>query len=327
MELKNRIEKAHSFIIINKYLKELEKNNIKAPLLVRYPKAIYGYTTAYEGIDLLKDWSNLQSDVPTSLYDSSLIRKLGMYNDGYLGSEGDTGTFRMKNEGKRKKETQFLEPFLRYTSYGGELITDEGNEYYKGKTTQAAGDEMKVVHLSYLNISHKGTALEVLDDKYKYTTENGNEIFLFRHILYNMGYKYYISGSSIEENNRKLTINLSVKNAGFAEMPFHREKGYKIYLIEKDTAPTGKEAPIASDNTNPFKGNYTEANLTLTERPINTSVSIPENYKTGEYDVYLKICNIDSDSSKDGKYPIRLANKGIWNEDLEANKIGSITIK
>ena len=142
-----------------------------------------------------------------------------------------------------------------------------------------------------------------------------------------MGYKYYISGSSIEENNRKLTINLSVKNAGFAEMPFHREKGYKIYLIEKDTAPTGKEAPIASDNTNPFKGNYTEANLTLTERPINTSVSIPENYKTGEYDVYLKICNIDSDSSKDGKYPIRLANKGIWNEDLEANKIGSITIK
>ena len=327
-KVKNIIEKGHSLILIDNFLGEMKKKGIDVPLLVRYPKTIYGYMTVFQNIDLLSDWEHLAAVIPDELYSSSVIYKLGMYNDGYLGTESDTGTYKMKSDG-RNKEVLFLEPFLRHTGYGGELLQSDDSkslEYYK--TPKAAGDEMNKVHLSFLNTCHNKNALQDLDSgDYKYPDSNG--IPLFRYILYNMGYKYALTSSTIEKDDNRLKINFDIKNYGFAEMPYHREKGYKVYLVKKGSEISKANLPLPAgdaDQSKPFKGDYSKADLTSTERSFSTSIPLSEDIESGEYDVYLKICNIDADPSKDGRYPVRLANKGIWNDLLKANKIGSIEL-
>nr|MCR5253680.1 DUF4832 domain-containing protein [Treponema sp.] len=181
------------------------------PLLVRQPQFIYCYlenNNTYDG-----------DNIPTSvnLNTSDTLYRLGLYNDGYLGSESDSGTYDTSDG--RVAEIAFLEPFTNHTPYGGELIGYYGLD--KGI------DEFKNVHLSFLNIGWNDEVLAALaNGSYKYDGET-----FFKYLLKHMGYRYVLTSSSFDyyDDDKTFGINLSFKNNGFANLPYHRRKTVKLY--------------------------------------------------------------------------------------------------
>lgn len=283
-----KIEKGYIVIIMEKFLSCLEGTEL--PFLVRQPNFIYNYLKRCENLDF--DGEN----VPSSYTPKDKTYKLGIYNDGYLGSDGDTGTFRID----REKEIAFLEPFTNHTPYGGELIGDY--------TLSVSDEQLKNVHLSFLNIGWNNDVLKNLDKKSADYTET---LSIFKYILNHMGYRYVATNSTIEQtSNSSVKIKLSLKNTGFAELPYHRTKSLKVYLVKKDENPTQQNTFSASAS-----GSFT-GGMTSIESVFNLSSGL----ENGDYELFLKICD------SDGKYAIRFANEAMWNETLKANKIGVIKI-
>ena len=294
--------------VINAYLVGLDKTDI--PLLVRQPKFIYAYLNKYHEktysfhINKSKDKNRnnkirkeaIPDSIPEFKFDAgSAEYRLGLYNDGYLGSESDSGTFKYSD---RDAEIKFLEPYTNHTPYGGELIGNYGllnggkNDY----------TNFKNVHLSFLNIGWNSDVLRGFNSN----VSNGESIFsyLYKH----MGYRYYISDASFTDaGNGTAKMDLTFKNNGFANLPYHRIKRVKLYLVPTDTKPTGNESSIYLSGTKIFTGQ--------------SSISVQADLSSlnaGSYDAYIKIVN-----DSDGKYPIQLANPD-WSDNLKAVKIGTL---
>ncbi len=283
-----KIEKGYIVIIMEKFLSCLEGTEL--PFLVRQPNFIYNYLKRCKNLDF--DGEN----VPSSYTPKDKTYKLGIYNDGYLGSAGDSGTFLIN----RNKEIAFLEPFTNHTPYGGELIGDY--------SLSVSDEQLKNVHLSFLNIGWNNDILKNLDKKSANYTET---LSIFKYILNHMGYRYVATNSTIEQtSNSSVKIKLSLKNEGFAELPYHRTKSLKVYLVKKDENPTQQNAFSASASGT-FSGGMTS---------IESVFTVSSELENGDYELFLKICD------SDGKYAIRFANEAMWNETLKANKIGVIKI-
>lgn len=283
----SEIKKGYIVLIMEKFLSCLEDTEL--PFLVRQPNFIYNYLKCCENLDF--DGEN----VPSSYTPAGKTKKLGIYNDGYLGSKGDTGTFRID----REEEIRFLEPFTNHTPYGGELIGDY--------SLSESAEQLKNVHLSFINIGWNADVLGNLDEKSANYTQGTT---IFKYILTHMGYRYLVTDSSIKKaSDSALEVSLSLENEGFAALPYHRTKYFKVYFVKKDQE-AAEENAISAKASGTFTGEMTS---------ISCSVTLPSSLESGEYDLYLKICD------SDGKYPLRLANEDIWSESLKANKIGGFS--
>ena len=282
------IEKGYIVIIMEKFLSCLEGTEL--PFLVRQPNFIYNYLKRCENLDF--DGEN----VPSSYTPKDKTYKLGIYNDGYLGSAGDTGTFLID----RNKEIAFLEPFTNHTPYGGELIGDY--------SLSVSDEQLKNVHLSFLNIGWNNDVLKNLNKKSANYTE---KLSIFKYILNHMGYRYVATNSTIEQtSNSSVKIKLSLKNEGFAELPYHRTKNLKVYFVKKEQKASENNA-VCVNASGTFSGGMTS---------IEASCKLPSGLENSDYEVFLKICDTD------GKYAVRLANENMWNESLRANKIGDFKV-
>lgn len=278
---KDNITRGYIVEIIKHFMDGLDGYDV--PLLVRQPKFIYCY--------LNQNTPNYDDRfIPDVSYNNSL-KRLGIYNDGYLNEENDSGTFVTQNG--RSAEINFLEPYTDHTPYGGELIGTYG---LKNGITQ-----LQNVHLSFLNIGWNSEILKKLDSS-AYTWHGET---MFKYILKHMGYRYILTDYSFNEINNTLTVNLSFRNDGFANLPYHRKKKVWLYFIEEGTEITENEAPVKTSAL--FTG----------QKDINFTANI-SSLDSGTYTVYAKFCN------SDGKYAIQFANDG-WNESLKANRIGTYT--
>ena len=334
-----KFKKGTSLLVVRKYLEEMQAHGINCPLLLRYPLTLYYYAVAFEGASFT---DSLPLDYDPEEHKTDLGYRLGMYNDGYLGSYSDYGTFTLKKSSsltsgmpdgwekdrirsRRSEEVAVLEKYLRHTAYGGELLAGESDTKpaFWDKVPDEACEEMKLVHLSYLNISHNYHAFEALDtSSYTYGGQN-----LFHYLLSHMGYRYIITNldqQPVSAHGKNIHINLGIVNDGVTEMPFHRVKGFKVYLIPAGQNQSSSATAFSAEGE--FKGDYSKQDVSEIERYVSTSVEA-FSLSAGDYDVYLKVCDITGNSLTDGKYAIRFANEGIWNETLSANKLGTVTIE
>lgn len=281
------IENGYLVLIMRKFTKELDANNCDVPLLVRQPRFIYDYIKRRKS-DFNFDGENVPALFIPDTSNKEFYR-LGLYNDGYLGSNMDTGTFTIN----RAQETDFIKAFTDHTPYGGELI---GNYNLKDGNC-ASMKEMFINHLSVLNIGYKESVFRDLNN-FKYDNESA-----FSYLIKHMGYRYIVKDVVFEypENLSELDINLTFENNGFANLPYHRKKMMSV-LFEKD----GKIVYEKKDPNLLFDGK--EKTFIL------NTVKLSE----GSYAIYLKISDFD------GNYPIQLANKNLWNSELKATKIGEI---
>ncbi len=254
-------------ILIDEYLKVLPKS---LKLLLRRPKFIYsyyGYTL--ETLDKFN-------------YDDI---RLGVYNDGYLGSSTDLGTY-----DDREKETNWLEKINENSPYGGE-VTMPNSEFNRLNNAES---EMFKLKLSYLNISWNDKVIE----RWKKTKYTGSDFLYkdlteFDFINNHLGYRFVLETVTYKKTNDKISFNINYKNVGFGNLL----KSKNAYIILKN-------------NDNMYKFNFKEYDN-------NFDIDIT-NVKKGEYNIYFVL----ADDFKDyGLRSIAFGNKDIWNDEIKANLI------
>ena len=266
-------------------------NTANLPVLVRTPKMIYNYL----GIKLA-DIDGYEIAATDKAY------RLGLYNDGYLGSDSDLGTYT-----DRAREIEFLSKQTDHLPYGGEVVIPNSPLH----DIETCLPEMFKINLNYLNIEWNNQVI----DKWKntfYTAKCGDEKnyygkTAFEYIQNRMGYRFLVTNSTFEykDNADKFKVNLTVKNLGFGNL----NKVKKAKLLFVDGSGEVKFAKQVEDFTGAESVSY----------------STDLNLAKGKYEVYL--CLYGGEVEGKPVYALQFANKDIWNAELKANKIGEIEIK
>lgn len=257
--------------LINAYL-NFTPNNI--PILLRRPQFLYSYY-GYN-IDTLNSFK----------LDSN--NRLGVYNDGYLGSSTDLGTYK-----DRDVEVNWLSMVNKYLPYGGE-VTIPTSEF---NLLENCNEEMELLGLSYLNEYWNDQVVNRWKNtKYNLDNELYKDATQFTYIRNRMGYRLVLRDVKYDITSKNnFNIYFNIDNVGFGNLL--NDKTYTLILKN--------ENEIIEFNSN----NKTYDNLSFTIDISNLNDS---------YDVYLKIS--DGYVNNIPFHSIRLANN-IWNEQLYANKI------
>ena len=270
----------------NKIIDAWLKCTNEIPILVRTPAIIYNYI----GITV--------NDIDTATIPNNAYR-LGLFNDGYLGSGNDLGTFT-----NREKETQFWSKQTNHLPYGGE-VTVPGSEWHD---IDKCLPEMFLMHLSYLNYEWNTYVVQTKWKETYYTSECGDDELwygktAFDYIKNHMGYRLVLKNSQLRYTpwRSELTVKLDIDNVGFGNL--NRTKNVTIYLVNSDGVVSQAHA-----------GSYSGGDLTVK--------AMFDNLKSGEYDVYIGINTLVNGEIG---YHVRFANN-LWNDDLKANYVGKIKI-
>ena len=278
-------DKAINNTLIETYLNHT--NNF--PILVRTPSRIYQY------LDIsIKDIEGYKIDANEKAY------RLGIYNDGYLGSNNDLCTF-----SEREKEITWLSYQTNHLPYGGEVTIPDSPLH----NIETCLPEMYQIHLSYLNVEWDNRVI----DKWKkstYTSECGDHSLYYGSSAYtyidnHMGYRYVLNNSKAKynPNTKKMQWTLNIDNVGFGNLI--RQKELTVYVVDY----LGQI--VQSENVGTYNG---QNKITF---------SFQQKAPSGRYQIFLALHNGTKNNTP--TYSIRLANN-LWNATLKANLIGKITI-
>ncbi len=277
----------HITPVIEAFLTQTES----LPVLVRTPKMIYDYL----GITV-NDIDGYQIGQTSDAY------RLGIYNDGYLGSGNDLGTYT-----DREREIEFLSRQTAHLPYGGEVVTPSSTLH----DIENCLPEMFEINLSYLNVQWNDTVIE----KWRNTTYSANcgddEIYYglsaFTYIENRMGYRFLVTNSTFEyaDAQNKLTVNLTLNNLGFGNL----NKSKRAELL-------------FADGNGEVKFIKQVENFTGAE---SLSCSAELDLESGKYGVYLRLYGEKSEEER--RYCLQFANEDIWNAQFKANKIGEINLQ
>lgn len=349
--------------VISKWLELLDDTEIS--VLIRKMEDYINFANA-NGYKTDKiSHSNVGDNIPT--FDMKEY-KLGFFNDSYLGSVTDRGTF--SSYETRETAIKWLKSQTKHTLYGGEMAIWHADEKYKDverfNTLKFITKEAFDTHTSYLNSGWNKQALDQLKgvENAEYGTEFNNSLIAddldagnydsvyegqngYVYLRNHMGYRYVAKGVKLTKettNYENFGIEVKINNVGFANIV--RSKKLKL-IMESESGKTysyslsnlkssknesvtnGDVIKWASDDKN------TSENEGLTT--FKAQVDLDDEMPNGTYKVYLRIADSDDTTGLNG-YPVRFANKGkgasstsatdkgIWNESLGANFLGSFKV-
>ena len=197
---------------------------------------------------MIHDRYDLPAKFPAFETDDSLMGRLGLFNDGMLGSESDLGTYgdtERRNasspsyKGTRKEELAFQNKLCQYVPNGGEVIYN--NNLSDLETSVSA---LQTMHVSYLNADYDGRVME----KWRNTTWTGNDAFNgcdgYSYMQAHLGYRYLIRSCKIKKIGfikPDFTLTLTLQNNGFA----NTLKPFQTTILLKNTETgTGTIVPF-----------------------------------------------------------------------------------
>ena len=299
--------------IIGKWLEVLPKD---LTVNVRKPSDF----CAWSGVDL-ENIDKYTAKVGTDAY------RIGMYNDGYLGSVTDLGTYE-----DRDKEIKWLTTQTDHTLFGGELVLWDDEEGGTPLNNIAFFEkEGFKTHTSYLNKDwHDGVM-----DGFRSTTYNGGDSLYkgktseFDYLRNRMGYRFVVrdvrmtTELSADEN---FELETKIENIGFGNL-FKNEQTSVIIKgngFEKEFSLWDLDADKGEKASNYAAQNW-KSGTSLTDRKSNimsAELDLPDDMPEGNYKVYIKIANR---KDGEGEYTIRFSNAGsnIYDTVLKANFVGS----
>lgn len=256
--------------------------------------------------NVLRDTLNKNITTPDSKY-----YRIGLYNDGYLGSESDLGTFQ-----NRDIETKWLSNQATHTFYGGEVVTN----FATGtplNTVEYLSNEAFITHTTYLNLRWNNTVI----DNWKNTLYDGqDELYKgksgFTYVNNHLGYRFVLKESKLTSNikqNDPLLIKLQIENVGFANL-INKKK--VTLVLQSDT-----NSYEINTNINPTKW----LSKSISNIPI-VIANLPENIEIGDYKIFLRISCYGNLLTDNNYQTIRFANNNIYDEKIGANYIGKVTI-
>ncbi|MBR1870467.1 MAG: DUF4874 domain-containing protein [Kiritimatiellae bacterium] len=220
MHSSNYLAPEHKVKLIDAWMAALPKN---VALLVRSPSCVVEYSG--------KDSETFMKLVRSGKYyeKQPAQRRIGMYNDGYLGTEWDYGTWPGgKNSFTRAQGVEYLEA-RRNVPYGGELAYIGDGEAHKVKLFDTKEynivEEWYRTHLSYLrNINGKSESLPRRIGELSFSHEYdfagmpdlhewyGKDLRFF--MREHMGYRFVIRGAKVMRDK----IEVSIENTGFGHL-------------------------------------------------------------------------------------------------------------
>ncbi len=241
--------------------------------------------------------------------------RVGLYNDGYMGSDSDLGTYH-----DRERDTTWLGRQTLTAYFGGEFSGNlEFTQKYETYLPQNSIPEMYKTHLSYINSNiyqlYKdytfGSEYDVEDvDNSAYYGET-----VYKFMRDHLGYRFVLRDSDLSADVQQggiLTLRADIENTGFAN-PLMEQKAEII--LEKD-------------------GNYvkTEVDVNTKKWYSCTTVSpefrmkIPGGLEPGKWNVYFKLSVGNNELNEMHLRSVRFANNDTWNSALGANYLGSTEI-
>ena len=267
--------------------------------------------------NIIAKWLNISEDKLDTFISpkGSKASRIGLFNDGYMGSDSDLGTYRY-----RENSVNFFYNQMRYTYFGGEFSgnIDFAKKYETYKPENSI-KEMYKTHLSYINSNIFGLYKDYIFEK-KYDVENvdnsayyGQTVFKF--IRDHLGYRLVLRNIIIQKEVKQgenFELDFDIENTGFAN-PIRKMNSELI--LEKD-------------------GNYMRTELdtdatefySCTTKKIKLIIKIPGSMNIGLWNIYFKLYVGKTDLNTYYMRSVRFANNDIFESNLGANYLGSINI-
>lgn len=160
-------------------------------------------------------------------FSGTLSARIGLFNDGMLGSESDTGTYGGTSASAagyasawtRADEISFQKQLCRSVPNGGEVIIDNSFNDFEN-----AVRDLSLMHVSYLNSVYDPAVLHKWKQSFYHDSANTcTDVFEgmngYDYIGRHLGYRYVIRSSSLSFVpiwNKKAALSVSIENVGFS---------------------------------------------------------------------------------------------------------------
>ncbi len=281
------------------------------------------------------------------------IYRVGLFNDGYLGTEYDYGTWGGSCDESicREEGVAWLEKYGANTSYGGEALTT-ANGYKKINTVEFLSYEGFRTHTSYLNIQWNNNLIA----EWKNTTFTPRDPIdsgyssAFKYIDDHLGYRYVLKEAYLIDSlgpKSDLPIRLKIQNVGFGNMIKSRPVTIVLRKIEGDSYGTPIELrqsgsfdpqTIRSRTVklkSPFdeKGNIADYGNIQAEtafdgmNEVRLEAKLPDSLSESDYAVFLRISQYGNWPADSNYSTVRFANDSAYFDKLiGSNYIGKFTL-
>ena len=264
-------------------------NTKNIPILARTPKAIFYYFG-----------KNLEQMEKYEIKEDDEGYNLGVFNDCYLSSDTDVGTYRYN----RTREVNWLSRQNEHLPYGGETCKVD-----KISDLDNAIPEMYKLGLSYLNIDYNKNVIT----KWKnltYDSSLGKDSIYhgvsgFDYIKAHMGYRLVLRSLNITyKKGDKFELNINIDNVGFGNLI----KPKNIDIIFTDMSNN----ILSTKSYGKYSG----------EKVIKISGTLLDKSHE-DYKVFIKLYGFKENNND--FYFIQFANENIFNEKINANYLFQVS--
>ncbi len=234
--------------------------------------------------------TGIADPVQAAAEEGNPVARLGLFNDGMLGSATDCGTYGTADQAEekpfsqwnRKEELTFQNVLCRSVPNGGEVIID--NEY---NDFENAVEDMRAMHVTYLNRDYDSKVL----DKWRQATVREDSCFDgmdgLTYVERHLGYRLVLRETALNYDWKtdRLTAGITLQNVGFA--PVYREAQVKLVLYDRKQ---GREYAYSLDSGQDIRGlaGGTESGEHMTlnwELPLG---GLPQ----GELEIYFSVTDV-----------------------------------
>jgi hypothetical protein len=214
--------------------------------------------------------------------------KIGMYNDCFLSSDTDVGTY-SDNAAVRTAQRSYVATRTSIVPYGGETCNADVVSQQR-RSCAAIRAEGAQFHVSYLNRTYFDGFLN------QWASEG-----CFDEIANKLGYRWVLTDARAPKQavrGNPLQVAVGIKNVGWARLYNPRSITVQLVSRSNPAAPVIL-APAAWDPRSLKPGEEASALFT---------VNVPSNAFLGEYDVWIAAPDASSSIAANPAYAIRFAN-------------------
>ena len=242
------------------------------------------------------------------------IWRVGLFNDGYLGTQYDYGTWGSVCATSicRQEGVAWLEKYGANVPYGGEALTTASG-WKKINTVEFLSYEGFRTHTSYLNIQWNNNLIDewkksefhpwdTIDKAYEsYTDGEGTlQNTAFKYINDHLGYRYVLRRSALLDSlgpASLLQLDMKIQNVGFGNMTKKRPVTIVLRTVTESASDTVYGEPLELPQSGDFDPQ------TILSRKVVLKSALDDNGNIADYD------NVKSETTFDGINEVKVAAK------------------
>lgn len=217
--------------------------------------------------------------------ENPLSSRLGLFNDGMLGSGNDVGTYGeggKEQDGpyaawQREEELAFQEELCRLVPNGGEAVLD--NPY---NDLENAIRDMSRMHVTYLSREHDGAVMEKWADSTVSEESCFDGMDGLAYVERHLGYRLVIREAEVayDQETGRILAGAVIQNIGFA--PIYREAQARVTFLDPESG-AAHSYPVLQD-VRDLEGGSERGRLLALE------IELPvRELKAGSWDVFLEL--------------------------------------